>query len=377
MKILLVDDDRKNIALMKAKLEKLGSTFATALNGREALEKVLSFGPDLILLDVMLPELDGFEVCRRLKADPETQHIPVIMVTSYDDREARLKGLDVGAEDFLARPVAGDELLARVRNFLKIKEYQNEITAKNSELDRLNTLKRELVDMIVHDLKGPLTCIQGYIQLADVAGRQEKEARREYLARADQSCDALLAMVNALLDISRMEEGKMPLTKTTIAVADLFHRVRNMFIASAENEGKQLVIEALPTLTIAADAELLERVLQNLVANALRHVEDGRGEVRLAVQKGEEEHRFSVADNGRGIPVDFQQKIFEKYEQGGKNPSGMAPGRRGMNKGLGLTFCKLAVEAHGGEIWVESATGKGSIFHFSLPVGAIHESPGL
>lgn len=370
MRILLVDDDPKNIELFKVFLHGVGGAFAEALDGHTALEKVKSFEPDLILLDVMLPEMDGYEICRRIKADPATLHIPVIMITCLCDQEARLKGLEAGADDFLSRPLEKRELLARTRNFLKMKEYQNEIIAKNVELERLGALKNDLVDMIVHDIKGPLTCVQGYIQLADVTEKQEKEARREYLSRADQSCDSILDMLNALLDISRMEGGKMPLVKRPIVVADLFHKVCNIFHLSAEREGIDLLIEADPRSSITADADLLERVLQNLVSNALRHVEPGRGEIHLTVKESPGEHLFTVTDNGRGIPLEVRERIFAKYEQGEKGPDGAPRGRRKMNNGLGLTFCKMAVEAHGGKIWVESAKGNGSAFHFSLPVGA-------
>lgn len=368
MKILLADDDWGNIELMKATLRRLGGELEIAVTGREAVEKAKSFCPDIILLDVMMPEMDGYKACAVIKESPETQHIPVIMITALSDRRSRLKGLSAGADDFLSKPVDGTELLARIENFFKLKVYQDKILAKKEALERLGELKSDLVNMIVHDLKGPLTSIHGYIQLAAGVTDENSSQLDSYLSEADQNCNALLDMLNSLLDISCMEEGKISLQRVPVDVFALFQKVRGMFLSSAEREGKRVVIEATPQLPLHADPDLLERVLQNLVSNALRYVEREAGEVRLSMKEDNGEALFTVADNGKGIPDRFKERIFEKYAQVEKCGATAGTGQRNLNKGLGLTFCKLAVEAHGGEIRVESAEGKGSRFHFSIPV---------
>lgn len=369
MKILLADDDRNNIELMKAILQRLNGEIETAANGCEALEKVKSFCPDIILLDVMMPEMDGYEVCARLKQEPDTLHIPVIMITTLSDRESRLKGLNAGADDFVSRPVDGIELLARIGNFLKMKEYRDEIRAKNSELERLQAFKKDLSDMIVHDLKGPLTCIQGYIQIA-VMKNEEDKVLLGYLSSAQDACNSLLSMLNMLLDVGSMEDGKMPVNKAPLNAGDLLRKVRDLFVPVAERDAKQVLVVADDRLSIHGDADLLERVLQNLLSNALRHVESGSGEVSLAAVEDNGKALFSVSDNGRGVAAGFHRKIFEKYEQAGNSAVVTGKGQHGKNKGLGLHFCKLAVEAHGGEIWVESEEGQGSRFCFSMPTEA-------
>lgn len=371
-RILCVDDEPLNLDLLEAILLPKGYDVVRALNGPEALERIRSERIDICLLDVMLPGMDGYELCARIKEAPATRNIPAIMITSLSDMESRLKGLESGADDFLSKPVERLELLARTGNLLKMKGYQDAIIEKNGELERLSVFKKDLADMIVHDLKGPLTSIQGYIQVA-VMKNSEDEALLHYLSEAQAGCDSLLSMLNMLLDVGSMEEGKMPLNRMPVNVADLLRKVRDMVIIGAERQAKRVVVEAVPQLMIEADADLLERVLQNLVSNALRHVKKDEGEVRLSMKVENGRSVFSVSDNGVGIPAGFHKKIFEKYGQADNSAKIPDSDRQGRNKGLGLTFCKMAVEAHGGEIWVESEFGKGSRFVFSLPVTASNQ----
>lgn len=362
-RVLVVDDEEINRKLMNKILESAGLQVELAKNGLEALDRIRTFNPDLIFLDIMMPDLDGFEVCRRIKEDAVFTHIPVVMVTSLMDRQSRLRGLDAGADDFVSKPVDAEELLARCRNLVKMKAYLDEISLKNEELEKLHKLKKDLTDMIVHDLRTPLTGILGNIELA-MMRHPENEDIQKSLSQSEHSCDLLLKMINELLDISRMEEGRMQLTKTSIEVAGLFRKIAESFSPLARREAKKLMVDAAADIKVIADAGLLERILQNLVSNALRHVNKDVGEVSVSVSEIDGYAVFTVADNGEGIPAAYHEKIFDKFTRVQEDGLRMKTG-----KGLGLTFCKMAVEAHSGEIRVESEVGKGSRFIFTLPAG--------
>jgi signal transduction histidine kinase len=296
------------------------------------------------------------------------------MVTSLADRESKLRGLEAGADDFLSKPVDSSELVARCGNLLKMKEFMDAVVEKNRALEQLQELKKNLTDMIVHDLKSPLTGIMGNIGLAAMLHEAgEHEDLGKYLALADEGCNSLRDMLKTMLDIGSLEEGRMPLERRTIGVGDLFRKVTATYSAAARREGKQILIDPHPPVEIHADPDLIERVIQNLVSNALRHVGRDLGEVRLSVLAADTAKNMtviSVSDNGEGIPAEHHERIFDKFTRVSKDLQSAS-----MNKGLGLTFCKLAVEAHGGEIWVESEEGSGSRFSFTVPVRIGQISP--
>lgn len=364
-RILIADDEPKNIRLITALLKTQGYLFETAANGVEAVEKAGVFNPDLIMLDIMMPEMDGYEACAMLKQNPATRRIPVVMVTSLADRESKLRSLEAGADDFLSKPVDSSELLVRCRNLLKMKEFMDAVVEKNRQLEELQELKKNLTDMIVHDLKSPLTGIMGNIGLAAMlhdAG--EHDDLGKYLAQAEEGCNSLRDMLRTMLDIGSLEDGVMPLESRRIGIEDIFRKVVMTYSAVAHREGKEIMIEAHPPVGIHADPDLIERVLQNLVSNALRHVDRDKGKIILSVGSADGKAVVSVSDNGEGIPAEYHGRIFDKFARVSKNLQ-----RTAMNKGLGLTFCKLAVEAHGGEIRVESVPGEGSRFLFTIPQG--------
>jgi len=361
-KILIVDDQKVNLELMEAFLSPEGYLLEFATDGIEALEKVDFFKPDLVLLDVMMPKMDGFSVCRRIKENKETRGIPIVFVTALSETKERIKGLEAGCDDFLSKPVNALELIVRCKNLIKLKKYKDELVAKNLELEKLQKLKEELMGMVVHDLKNPLTGILGNIQLGLMQKDALNEKLQKYLLQAESDSYSLLNMIISILDISKMESGNVKLNKEKISISKLFKMIESTYSSKAEKEGKKLKIEDFVKIELEADKSFLERIIQNLVSNALKHVEKEIGEVSLSAFRKEDGVYFTVSDNGEGIPAEYHDKIFEKFAQVETKKAGLA------ERGLGLTFCKMAVEAHGGKIWVESEVGKGSKFIFIIPV---------
>jgi signal transduction histidine kinase len=346
---------------------------ATASCGREALEQLEDNPPDLVILDVMMPDIDGFEVAHRLKQEEATRHIPILMVTALMEKEHRVKAMEVGADDFLSKPVDRTELLVRVKSLLRIKSYHDrvlasseEIRAKNAELEKLEKTKEELTHMVVHDLMNPLSVISMGLDLLMFDQLNYNDEQKKTMQQCHYNCDELKRMTQSLLDIHKMEDGKLEPERKPIDINTLIENLMEAFQASAEYNQVELEFDAPDTEEIVyGDEMLMKRVISNLISNAIRHTPPfGTVTVALAGVQGNGSLTLSVSDSGEGIDPRYHDKIFERFEQVDLKKSGAKVG----SSGLGLAFCKMAVEVHGGNIWVESdGNGSGSTFCFSLP----------
>jgi signal transduction histidine kinase len=334
-----------------------GYEVTTAFDGIEALERIEESEPDIVLLDVMMPRMDGYEVCQKLKSDEATRFIPIVMVTALKDLDDKIKSIEAGADDFLTKPIVKIELLTRIRSLIRVKRLHDDLDRSYRELQELQDTKENLTQMIIHDLKNPLTGIKANLE---IVGMDELTDTRECLDAAQRSADLLHSMIQDLLDISRMEEGKLSLNHEQVNFPELGQDVVNEVDSPAQAEGKEVKLDVEDGLpSIAADRDLVYRVVSNLMLNAVKHTGRG-GTITLRFRKIGEDLKIDVADNGHGIPEDYLERIFEKF--------GQVDRRRRSGTGLGLTFCKMAVEAHGGRIWVESKEGEGSTFSFILPL---------
>lgn len=370
-KILIVDDNRLNLEVLDAHISTDGYDVLMAENGYDALRLVTSANPDLILLDIMMPGMDGYEVCKKLKKDHSTETIPIIMVTVLeDDAENRIKSIEAGADDFIQKPVNRVELLARVRSLLRIKSLHDELEHKNQELEiknrdliKANQLREDLTNLIIHDMKNPLAQIQGTVQLLQKDNNGTAEKKERYLSWIAQSTDRLFLMVSDLLDVSKFEDGELFLQREPISINRIIRDNLERIDASRPNHTRSIsatLDETLPP--VMGDKDILDRVVDNLLSNAAKYTpEDGL--IRVETNQDSDRVKVTVADNGSGIPAEYQEKIFEKFFQAQAKRD-----HQRIGHGLGLTFCKLAVEAHGGRIWVESQEGKGSKFNFTIPI---------
>ena len=381
--LLIVDDEERNIRLLKALLAPQNYNLREAVNGEEALRRIGENPPDMILLDVMMPGIDGFEVCRFLKQDEKTKTIPVILVTALSEKQHRVQALEAGADDFISKPVDQTELTVRVKSLLRIKSYQDEISdklleiaAKNARLMELEKVKDGLSHMIIHDLRNPLTAISTYLQLAAMDAGNLPAPLKERMDRCLFFCQELERMIQNLLDISKMEEGKMPLTLESFDLSGMVAEVLERFTPMVKEKKIALSFSGNgDPPQIPLDRSILKRVMANLVDNAIRYTPKGGAiAVTLDSAAGEESLCLSVKDNGSGLPVEYHQKVFDKFEQVRLKKNG----ERAGSSGLGLAFCKIAVEAHGGRIWVESeGLGKGCTFRVLLPKNFSPQSPPL
>jgi two-component system, sensor histidine kinase and response regulator len=361
-RVLVVDDQDPNRLLLRDLLEAQGHQVIDAVDGSEALQLVATTSPDVVLLDIGMPGMDGFEVCRRIKAEPSTASIPVLLVTALSQRDQRLLGIGAGANDYITKPIDKSDLTLRVRNAVRMHQLYVEVEQQYRRLERLELLRDSLVHMIVHDLRSPLAGIRAYLDLLklDGAGRLDRDMTQS-IDEARKVAIEMTEMVSDLLDVSRLEAGKMPLELALVDVGSVATDAVTGIGAAARRVSLQL--EPGPErLRAMIDPSVIRRVVANLVGNAIKFT-PASGRIRVAVQGDDGGVRVSVSDTGPGIPQEFHEKIFEKFGQ-------VEASRQGTkhSSGLGLTFCKFAVEAHGGTIGVESVVGQGSTFWFVVPL---------
>jgi signal transduction histidine kinase len=373
-RVLVVDDEELNVRFLSTFLRRKGYAVESADRGLVALRMIESQMPDIILLDAMMPEMDGFEVCRRLRENPKTRLLPVIMVTALHSVEDEVKALDSGADDFLPKPINNLELIARLRSQLRIKslhdelaEHKVQLEEKNKKLEELQGLRDSLTQMVVHDLKNPLTGIMGCTELLASSMDGMSDKHRAIVRKIEESSMTMLKMITDMLDISRMEENKVQLRKEHFYISELFDANMNELSPMMAKNNIRACVEIEERMPpMEADKDLIHRVVANLLHNAVKHsMKNGRVWLRASYDPSIPGAQISVKDEGEGVPAEYREKIFEKFAQADLKKLGLK-----TDRGLGLTFCKLAVEAHGGRIWVDSEVGKGSEFRFYVPLAA-------
>jgi signal transduction histidine kinase len=369
--VLVVDDDQRNVRLMESILRGSGYRVVKAYNGEEALHLVESERPDLLLLDVMMPKMSGFELCQRLKGRYETRLLPVIMVTALNALEDKVQALEYGADDFLSKPINKVELLAKVRSVLRVKALQDELEARKSEIEaanqrlvRMQGFKDSMMQMVVHDLKNPLASIMGNIQLIQMQSVEMMTPARlaELLQRTQESARQLMRMILNILQIGKLEEQKMPLRLEPVPLHRVVQENLDEMMGLSARDGIRLENRVSPDMPAPrADRELVSRVIANLLNNAFKHTPSG-GQVVVDAQQDGGHITLTISDTGEGIPEDLQPRIFEKFVAGESD----AGKRMLFDSGLGLTFCHLAVDCHGGRIWLKSRPGEGTTVFISL-----------
>lgn len=369
--LLVVDDEEGNRDVLSRQLTKQGYVVAMAENGQKALDMLAADAYDMVLLDIMMPELDGYEVLRRIRADSRLQHIPVVMISALSDMDSVARCITLGAEDYLPKPFNSTLLKARIGACLEKKRGHDrevrlyeQLQENYAKLHQLEELRDDLTNMIIHDLRTPLSSVLAAMQTLDVVG-ELNQAQREVMQIAVTGADTLLAAINSLLDVEKLESGAMELDSSLLSLPELTSAAVAQVAMLAEAKDLTLIQDVPPDLPwLQGDEGKLQRVLVNLLGNAIKFTPEG-GTVTLVVRHLVEAKtvEFSVHDTGEGIPSDSFERIFEKFGQLEPREGGQL-----MGTGLGLTFCKLAVEAHGGTISVESEPGKGSTFRFTIPL---------
>src|SRR5256714_466131 len=369
--ILVADDIPANVELLLDQLNSLGYDTITAVDGPSAIAAAFEQHPDLCILDVAMPAGDlgvddrstGFEVCRRIKRDPRTSRIPVIFVTALNDTSDRVRGIEAGGDDFLTKPHNRLVLGARVRSLLKLKAATDALEDSLRKLRELEKVRDDLMKMIVHDLKTPLTSVLATLEmLADGDFGQVSTTQKAAIGDAETKSEDLLALIDDILEVARIEEANISLTLTPMApgalLAELVHEWGHRFQQEAATASVSVADDAP---VFVGDKGLVKRVFSNLIQNAVSH-SSHPVHLELSARRAGQGVLFTVSDNGPGIPPEYHDLIFRKFGQ-----VEMPRSPRTRSSGLGLTFCKLVVERHGGRIWVKSAEGKGSSFYIELP----------
>src|ERR1700730_12667106 len=377
--ILVADDIPANVELLLDQLNSLGYDTITAVDGPSAVAAAFEQMPDLCILDVSMPagdlgvddRLTGFEVCRRIKRDPRTARIPVIFVTALNDTSDRVRGIEAGGDDFLTKPHNRLVLGARVRSLLKLKAATDALEDSLRKLRELERVRDDLMKMIVHDLKTPLTSVLATLEmLSDGDFGEVTTPQKVAIGDVESKSEDLLALIDDILEVARIEGTSIQLALAPMApgalLAELVHEWGHRF-QQEETTVSVSVADDAPVFT--GDKGLIKRVFSNLIQNAVTH-SSHPVHLELSARKARNGVLFTVSDNGPGIPPEYHDLIFRKFGQ-----VEMPRSPRTRSSGLGLTFCKLVVERHGGRIWVKSEEGKGSSFYIELPSDPTVQEP--
>lgn len=359
--LLLVDDDPDNLHVLLETLDDSNFRTLVALDGENALRQIAYIRPDLILLDVMMPGLDGFETCQRLKDNDETKDIPVIFMTALSETVNKVKGFQVGGVDYITKPIDIEEVLVRINTHLTIRQLQKQLEAKNAELQALNASKDRFFSIISHDLRNPLIGFLSFAHILEDVESLEKHEFQSYTKQFRDSAETLFALLENLLTWSRLNRGMIDYRPQLLDLNIIFIRTQELLTSNAEMKQITLKYSVQDSLSVYADYNMLNTVMRNLVSNAIKFTEP-QGEIAMSAVHGEGQVTVSIADTGVGVPPEKIEKLFqidEKFQRDG------TAGEKGT--GLGLILCKEFIEKHGGGIWVESEVGKGTTFRFTLP----------
>ena len=374
--ILAVDDNPENLGVLFEYLDLAGFSVLLVQNGENALMQAEDKQPDIILLDIMMPDLDGFEVCRRLKANETTKNIPVIFMTALSETVDKIKGFDVGGVDYITKPIQCKEVEARINAHLLIgklqqalqeknavlEQYVALLAEKNTQLEEMNASKDRFFSIISHDLRSPFTGLLGIAEI--ITEKIETYTRKELknkVMKLREISETLYALLENLLTWARIQRGLIEQDPREIDVQEIVALNVALFTANAEQ--KQITVSnAIPEQTIVyADHTMVDTVIRNLLSNALKFTPAG-GRVDISATQAGSSVTVSIADTGIGIDAEYLPKLFRidtNYKRAG------TAGEQGT--GLGLSLCQEFVERTGGKIWVESEVGKGTTFRFTLP----------
>jgi len=357
--VLVVDDASSHRELLRDVLEPSGFTVIEAEDGDDALVELEALCPDVILLDVIMPRMDGVEVCRRIKANPRTAPVPVILVTSLGERDDRIKGIEAGATDFLTKPIDRQEIILKIQNAVSSKRRYDRVQATCERLLKLQRLQDDLTHMIVHDLRSPLSGVMVSLHLLEMGLDESDEEPLEDLAHALHSSRAMSRMIDSLLDVTKMESGELVPRKAEVDLVDIVEdAIRGL--GGLVDQATVRVEQPDAPVVLSVDRALITRVVENLLGNALKFAPPD-GVVTIRIRSTPDGGRIEVSDTGPGVPEEYREKIFEKFEQLEAREN-----HARASTGLGLAFCKLAVEAHGGTLGVESELGENSTFWVEL-----------
>ena len=377
--IFLVDDNPTNLGMLFNLLCNAGFKVLVGTDGERAIEQITYAKPDLVLLDVMMPGIDGFETCRRIKQNPDIQHIPIIFMTALNETIDKVRGFEVGAVDYITKPFEHEEVMVRLRTHLTIQNLRKTLEIQNQSLQQeiidrtaAESALKVFIHAVSHDLRNPVTAMLMILQnLLNKASREINHptpdpimVSRHVLERMVQSSDRQLSLINSLLESHGNEVKGVILHPQSLKLKHIAQQAINDLQPLLDRDRatlSNLIPDDLPLLEI--DALQISRVFQNLLSNALKHNPPGLSlTITACLEHNPTRILCTVEDNGIGMTKAQSDRLFELYAQGDRT-------KRSIGLGLGLYLCRQIVEAHGGEISVISRHNIGSKFSFTLPIG--------
>lgn len=355
-KILVVDDDRLNIQILKRILQSEGYDLADAASGEEALSIYASFDPDLVLLDVMLPGINGFETCRKLRTTYGLECSPIIFITAKNESDDIVEGFSAGGVDYLPKPFQAREVIVRIRTHL-----QNRLLVE--QLSKANNEKNRFLGMAAHDLRNPLAGIRGLTEfMIEGAVGEVTPEQTDLLQNIHSASQAMLQLVNELLDLATIEAGELHLSKQPVRLCEVIMKSVNVANIDAGKKGTRINFSPEPCHEyVEIDPHKMKQVIDNLLSNAVKY-SPPNSTVTVEYHVKPEAYEFCVKDQGPGIPEDERDKLFKDFSRLSVKPTGGE-----QSTGLGLAICRKIVEAHGAKIAAENLPGGGCEFRVTIP----------
>ncbi len=353
--ILIVDDIPANLTLLGAILKKEGYKIRPVPNGRLALQAAEKEHPDLILLDVMMPDMNGYEVCNHLRQDPELKHIPVIFISALSDTNDIVNALAAGGVDYITKPFQAEEVRARVATHLKLQQQRK-------ELRLLNATKDKFFSIVAHDLRNPFSVL---LSISDLLLNNydtfDDDTRLELLTMQSDTTKQAFSLLQNLLEWSKTQRGTLAFNPVRTNLNGIITECVNLNKGASIHKEIQLVQLQADDFWVSADINMLQTIIRNLIGNAIKFTYPG-GKIEISTKDQGAFVEISVSDNGTGISPENLSRLFKV--EGDVKTQGTS---REAGSGLGLILCKEFVVMHGGEIRVESEVGKGSVFRFTIP----------
>lgn len=363
-KILIVDDVAANVLLLKVLLANEKFQIVTARNGREALEQVKAENPDLLLLDVMMPEMSGFEVAEHLRNNPETEDVPIIFLTALNGASDVVKAFHSGANDFISKPFNKEELMIRVRHQISLVAAKRALIERNEELHRTITSRDKLYSVIAHDLRSPLGSIKMVLNMLIINLPPETigAEMHELLTVANQTTEETFALLDNLLKWTKSQIGRLKICYQDTNIIEILQSVIEIFNMVADLKGISIQLDAPDRIMANADIDMIKTVVRNLLSNAIKFSRENSSIV-ISARTEDGNAIISVKDSGCGIAEEDQGKLLHTDTHfstfGTNNEEG---------SGLGLLLCQDFVEKNNGKLWFTSKKGEGSTFSFSIPL---------